>query len=71
MTISDRNFLASQALYGLMIAKNVQLPPLGEFSSEPSSSDNPHWHIALDHLIGLAFLAADKMIARSKKKRRK
>lgn len=58
MNISDRNFMASQAGYGLMIAKNADLPDL--------TASNEEWDEALDRIAALSFRLADRQIERGK-----
>lgn len=63
MKISHRNFMASQAFYGLAIAKQNELPPV----------DVPwhKWDAPLRKLVALSFVVADMQIAHSRKGKRK
>jgi hypothetical protein len=65
MKISDRNFMASQAFYGLSIACQDQLPKLNKYC--PSVNDKD-WDAALDRLVDLSYRVADRMLAKDKEK---
>jgi hypothetical protein len=60
MTCSERNFIASQAFYGLCIAKGAELPSL----------DDPAilWSERIEHLVDLSNYVADTMIEANKKR---
>lgn len=55
--------MASQAGYGLMISSSANLPPL--------NADLYAWELAIDKIVVLSYIVADKQIAHSRKKRRK
>jgi hypothetical protein len=60
MKVSERNFLACQAFYGLAIAKGANLP---------SINHEQGWDDAIARLVELSYRTADAMIAHSKKKK--
>lgn len=58
MTISDHNFMASQAQYGLQISKQAELPSL--------FAPDEEWDKAFDRIVFLSHRLASKQIAFSK-----
>lgn len=63
MKISHRQFMASQAGYGLMIAKNSELPALHD--------SNAKWDFALDRIAELSVIMADKQIKKTRDRNRR